>query len=52
MLNVVELGLGDKKDITVKGLKAFMGPFGAFDSAVGRGRSEHAAQTTKVARGR
>jgi hypothetical protein len=29
-----------------------LGPFEAFDSAVGHGRSEHAAQTTKVALGR
>jgi precorrin-2 methylase len=49
-LYVVGLGLGDKKDVTVKGLEAL--PFEAFDSAVGQGRSEHGAQTTKVARGR
>ena len=52
MLYVVGLGLGDKKDITVKSLEACIGPFDAFDSAVRHGRSEHAAQTTKVARGR
>jgi hypothetical protein len=59
--------LGDKKDITVKasgsGMRRIsrsrsgasrqcMGPFEAFDSAVGQRRSERAAQTTKVARGR
>ncbi len=51
-MHVVRRGarLGDEKDITVKGLEAF--PFEAFDSAVGYGRSEHAALTTKVARGR
>ncbi len=53
VLFVVGLGLGDTKDNTVKGLWPCMGPFDAFDSAVvGHGRSQHAAQTTKVARGR
>jgi hypothetical protein len=50
VLFVVGLELGDKKDITVKGLEAL--PFEAFDSAVGDGRSANAAQTTMVARGR
>jgi hypothetical protein len=44
------LWLGDKKDITVKASRPCIGPFDAFDSAVRHGRSEHAAQTTKVAR--
>jgi hypothetical protein len=51
-LYVVGLGLGDEKDITVTGLWPCIGPFEAFDSAVGRERSAHGAQTTKVARGR
>jgi len=34
MLYVVGLGLGDKKDDTVKGLWPCMGPCDAFDSAV------------------
>ncbi len=48
MLDVVGLGLVDNK---VKGLWPCMGPFEAFDSAVGRA-SAHVAQTNKVARGR
>jgi hypothetical protein len=36
-LFVVGLWLGDKKDISVKGLEAVLGPFEAFDSAVGQG---------------
>ncbi len=48
MLYVVGLGLGDNKDIAVKALRPCMGPFEAFDMAVGLGRSEHAAQKTKV----
>ncbi len=37
VLLVVGLELGDKNDITVKGLEAVLGPFEAFDSAVGLG---------------
>jgi hypothetical protein len=48
MLNVVGLGLGDRGDITVKGLEAL--PFKAFDSAVGHGAQEFAAQTAKRSR--
>jgi hypothetical protein len=64
MLYVVGLGQGDKKDITVKGLwlgdkkdisrsrasRPRIGPIDAFDSAVRHRRSQHGAQTTKVAR--
>jgi hypothetical protein len=65
MLYVVGLGLADKKDITVnasgseirrisrsRASRPCMGPFEAFDSAVGQRRSENAAQITNVARGR